>query len=36
MKALLDRLRQITGAVHVYTDGDLSAYTQDWLSLIHI
>ena len=28
--ALLDRLRHITGAAHVYTDGDLSAYTRDW------
>ena len=28
--ALLDTLRQITGAAHVLTDGDLSAYTQDW------
>ena len=35
MKALLDRLRQITGAVHVYTDGDLSAYTQDWRKRAH-
>ncbi|MDB5844364.1 MAG: linked oxidase domain protein, partial [Polaromonas sp.] len=27
---LLDTLRQITGAPHVLTGGDLSAYTQDW------
>ena len=27
---LLDSLRQITGASHVLTDGDLSAYTHDW------
>jgi len=30
MTELLDTLRQITGAAHVYTDGDLSAYTRDW------
>ncbi len=30
MNPLLDTLRQITGAAHVLTDGDLSAYTQDW------
>ena len=35
MNALLDSLRQITGAVHVYTDGDLSAYTQDWRKRAH-
>jgi FAD/FMN-containing dehydrogenase len=28
--ALLDALRHITGAAHVYTDGDLSGYTRDW------
>ena len=27
---LLDTLRQITGATHILTEGDLSAYTQDW------
>ena len=30
MNQLLDALRRIVGATHVYTDGDLSAYTQDW------
>ncbi|HRO82997.1 MAG TPA: FAD-binding protein, partial [Alicycliphilus denitrificans] len=28
--ALLDSLRQIVGAAHVLTDGDLTAYEQDW------
>ncbi|WP_313313943.1 FAD-binding oxidoreductase [Pulveribacter sp.] len=28
--ALLDTLRQIVGAAHVLTDGDLAAYEQDW------
>nr|WP_315489159.1 FAD-binding oxidoreductase [uncultured Rhodoferax sp.] len=28
--ALLDQLRQTVGAAHVLTDGDLSAYEQDW------
>jgi len=27
---LLETLRHITGAAHVYTEGDLSAYTRDW------
>ena len=27
---LLDELRQIIGAAHVFTDGDLSAWEQDW------
>jgi len=30
MNDLLNTLRQITGAAHVYTDGDLSAWEQDW------
>ena len=28
--ALLEQLRQTVGAAHVLTDGDLSAYEQDW------
>ena len=28
--ALLESLRQIVGATHVLTDGDLTAYEQDW------
>ena len=28
--ALLDTLRQVLGASHVLTDGDLSSYEQDW------
>ena len=27
---LLDTLRQLLGASHVLTDGDLSSYEQDW------
>ncbi|PKO41236.1 MAG: hydroxyacid dehydrogenase [Betaproteobacteria bacterium HGW-Betaproteobacteria-3] len=30
MNPLLDALRRIVGANHVLTDGDLSAYEQDW------
>ncbi|SDP45624.1 FAD/FMN-containing dehydrogenase [Rhodoferax sp. OV413] len=30
MQALLDNLRQLIGAQHVLTDGDLSAYEHDW------
>ena len=30
MQALLDTLRHIVGSIHVLTDGDLSAWTQDW------
>jgi len=30
MQALLGELRAIVGAAHVLTEGDLSAYTQDW------
>ncbi|MBV8247402.1 MAG: FAD-binding oxidoreductase [Comamonas sp.] len=33
--ALLDSLRQIVGATHVLTDGDLSAYEQDWRKRVH-
>jgi FAD/FMN-containing dehydrogenase len=35
MNALLDALRHITGAAHVFTDGDLSAFTQDWRKRAH-
>jgi len=35
MNALLDELRHITGAAHVFTDGDLSAFTQDWRRRVH-
>lgn len=30
MHRLLDTLRQTVGAAHVYTDGDLAAWEQDW------
>ena len=30
MQTLLDALRHIVGAAHVYTEGDLSAWEQDW------
>jgi FAD/FMN-containing dehydrogenase len=30
MKSLPDRLRRIVGEAHVLTDGDLSAFEQDW------
>ncbi len=30
MHTLLDSLRHIVGGAHVYTDGDLSAWEQDW------
>jgi len=30
MQALLDSLRHIVGSAHVHTDGDLSAWEQDW------
>jgi len=30
MQTLLHTLRQIVGAAHVFTDGDLSAWEQDW------
>ena len=32
---LLDSLRQIVSAHHVLTDGDLSAYEQDWRKRVH-
>ena len=35
MNELLDALRHITGAAHVFTDGDLSAFTQDWRKRAH-
>ena len=30
MQTLLDALRHIVGAAHVFTEGDLTAWTQDW------
>ena len=33
--SLLDALRHIVGAAHVFTDGDLSAFTQDWRKRAH-
>ena len=33
--ALLDTLRQIVGAAHVLTEGDLAAYEQDWRKRSH-
>ncbi len=30
MQSLLNELRHIVGAAHVYTDGDLTAWEQDW------
>ncbi|WP_367068225.1 FAD-binding oxidoreductase [Oryzisolibacter sp. LB2S] len=33
--ALLDRLRHIVGAAHVLTEGDLTAYEQDWRKRVH-
>jgi len=33
--ALLDTLRQIVGAAHVLTEGDLTAYEQDWRRRVH-
>ena len=33
--ALLESLRQIVGATHVLTDGDLTAYEQDWRKRVH-
>ena len=35
MTALIDHLRQLIGASHVLTDGDLSAYEQDWRKRSH-
>ena len=33
--ALLESLRQIVGTTHVLTDGDLTAYEQDWRKRVH-
>ena len=33
--ALLDTLRATVGAAHVLTEGDLSAYEQDWRKRVH-
>ena len=33
--ALLDTLRHTVGAAHVLTEGDLSAYEQDWRKRVH-
>ena len=35
MNTLLDELRHIVGAAHVFTDGDLSAWEQDWRKRSH-
>ena len=35
MQTLLHSLRQIVGAPHVFTDGDLSAWEQDWRKREH-
>ncbi len=35
MQTLLDALRHIVGAAHVYTDGDLTAWEQDWRKRSH-
>src|SRR5674476_1674286 len=35
MKELIESLRQIVGAAHVLTDGDLSAWEQDWRKRSH-
>ena len=35
MDTLLDELRHVVGAAHVYTDGDLSAWEQDWRKRAH-
>jgi FAD/FMN-containing dehydrogenase len=35
MQALLNELRAIVGPTHVLTDGDLSAWTQDWRKRTH-
>ena len=34
-ETLLDALRHITGPAHLLTEGDLSAYTQDWRKRAH-
>jgi FAD/FMN-containing dehydrogenase len=35
MQTLLDELRHIVGAAHVFTEGDLSAWEQDWRKRSH-
>jgi len=35
MQTLLDELRHIVGAAHVFTDGDLTAWEQDWRKRSH-
>jgi len=35
MQTLLEALRHIVGSTHVYTDGDLSAWEQDWRKRSH-
>jgi FAD/FMN-containing dehydrogenase len=35
MQTLLDELRHIVGSAHVFTDGDLSAWEQDWRKRTH-
>ena len=35
MTALINQLRQLIGTPHVLTDGDLSAYEQDWRKRSH-
>ena len=35
MPDLIEQLRQIVGAPHVLTEGDLSAWEQDWRRRVH-
>ena len=35
MQDLIESLRQIVGAAHVLTEGDLSAWEQDWRRRVH-
>jgi FAD/FMN-containing dehydrogenase len=35
MQSLLENLRHIVGSAHVYTDGDLTAWEQDWRKRSH-
>lgn len=35
MQTLLDEIRHIVGTAHVFTDGDLSAWEQDWRKRSH-
>lgn len=35
MQTLLDQMRHIVGSAHVYTDGDLTAWEQDWRQRSH-